>query len=240
MKPCINSLKLFALTLSFLTSRPAFSQFPRKEFRADTYTEHNYAVLKEMAGSNKMIPAVFERQILIALSYFPELTGTAIEFRIKHTPTPLSTRPSWLSILKKKSKRHYIITISDSSTPSLSPILFKNLDFNAQVGVMGHELSHVADFVQQSSVGMLRIGLGNLSRKFLDKFEFKTDSICIAHGLGYQLLAWSIFVRKALNSANWEGADSINDPVMNRERYMNPGTIIKKIEEMAVSPRANQ
>lgn len=229
MKPCINSPAFILITFSLLTSLPVFPQTPQKEFRKEKYTHSEYAILREIAGSNKIIPSEFEQQILIALSYFPELTGTSIEFRIKHTHTPLSTRPSWLSVLKKKNKRNYIIIISDSSVQSLSPILFNNLDFNAQIGVIGHELSHVADFLHQSTFGMLRIGLGNLSPKFLDKFEYKTDSICIAHGLGYQLLAWSIFVRKALGSVNWEGAEYINDPVMNRERYMNPGTILKKI-----------
>ncbi|MBN8676082.1 MAG: hypothetical protein J0L56_18265 [Chitinophagales bacterium] len=229
MKACINSLKFVLIVFLLLKSLTGSSQLPQKEFRKEKYPHSEYAILREIAGSNKIIPPVFEQQILVTLSFFPELTGTAIEFRIRHAHTPLSTRPSWLSIFKKKNKRHYIISISDSSTHSLSPILFKNLDFNAQVGVLGHELSHVADFMNQSSYGMLRIGLGNLSRKFLDKFEYKTDSICIAHGLGYQLLAWSIFVRKALGSVNWEGADNITGPVMNRERYMNPGTILKKI-----------
>lgn len=229
MKACINSQKFVLITFLLQLSLTGSPQLPQKEFWEEKYTYQEYSILREIVGCNKIIPAALEQQILIALSYFPELAETAIEFRVRHNKTPLSTRPSWTSVLKKKSDRHYIINISDSSTNSLSPILFNNLDFNAQIGVIGHELSHVADFMHKSSLGMLRIGLGNLSRKFLDKFEYKTDSICIAHGLGYQLLAWSIFVRKAFGSSNWEGADNVNDPIMNRERYMNPVTILKKI-----------
>ena len=112
------------------------------------------------------------------------------------------------------------------------PILLKNMDFNAQVGVIGHELSHISDFISKNSFGLMRVGVGNLSQKFLDRFEYRTDSICIAHGLGYQLLSWSIFVRKALHYQNWDGADNIDKGPMVRERYMNPLTIKKRISNL--------
>ena len=112
------------------------------------------------------------------------------------------------------------------------PILLKNMDFNSQVGVIGHELSHISDFISKNSFGLMRVGVGNLSQKFLDRFEYRTDSICIAHGLGYQLLSWSIFVRKALHYQNWDGADNIDKGPMVRERYMNPLTIKRRISNL--------
>lgn len=111
----------------------------------------------------------------------------------------------------------------------MNPVLLDRMDFDAQVGVLGHEISHVIDFSHKNTAGLLRIGLGNLSTSFLDRFEYGTDSICIAHGLGYQLLAWSNFVRKAFQSSYQEGNETELKGLLQRERYMHPATIRKRI-----------
>jgi len=204
------------------------------------YSPEQFAILKEVAGKYKKIPPLYEKQILIALSYFPELVNIHIDFRFKHTNTSFSTRPSLVSVFKRSSQRKYIITISDSSKAILVPLQLKNLSFNAQIGVMGHELSHAADFTNKTSFGLLRVAFGNLSNKFLDKLEFKTDSLCIAHGLGYQLLAWSTFIRTTMHYENWTGSVNIDKGPMLREKYMNPGTIMKKISMSALYDHSNE
>ncbi len=205
-------------------------QAPVKSFISGMYSADEYSALKKIVGKNKKIPSRYEEQILIALSYFPELTDTRIEFRFKHVNTSFSTRPTILSVFKIRAHRKYIVTISDSSEPILVPLQLKNLDYNAQIGVMAHELTHAADFNTKNSFGLLRIAFGNLSNKFLDRLEFKTDSLCIAHGLGYQLLAWSSFIRNTMHYENWTGSVNINKGPMLREKYMNPSTIKKRIE----------
>jgi hypothetical protein len=107
----------------------------------------------------------------------------------------------------------------------LSPILFAHLPGDAKRGVIGHELSHVRDFYNMSALKLLRTGMGHLSPRFLDHWEYQTDSICIAHGMGNDLRAWSIYVRQALQISNWRGANYIHKPVGGKERYMNPATI---------------
>jgi len=47
---------------------------------------------------------------------------------------------------------------------------------------------------------------------------------CINHGLGYQLLDWSINVRENLKRVNWLGAVNLTTDEKS-ERYMNPSTI---------------
>ena len=232
MKPCTGKARSFLTIIILFFSLDGVSQKPVKEFSTGSFSDEDYATTKQKIGINKEIPRQYEKQILIALTYFPELINTSIEFRIKHVHTPLASRPSWISVVRENEYRKYIITISDSTEGSLMPILLKNMDFNAQVGVIGHELSHISDFISKNSFGLMRVGVGNLSQKFLDRFEYRTDSICIAHGLGYQLLSWSIFVRKALHYQNWDGADNIDKGPMVRERYMNPLTIKKRISNL--------
>ncbi|MEO6327388.1 MAG: hypothetical protein ABIO55_00565 [Ginsengibacter sp.] len=222
-------LCLFFFWVCMCFSASLCSQVPQKHFNRDSLTEQYYSNLKKEFGNHKKIPAAFEKPILIALSYYPELKNTPIRFRVRRRHTPLQTRSTWTGLFKRREIRDYVITISDSTESALNPLLFKNVSFNAQTGAAGHELAHVADFSGYSFVRTLIHGIRNLSPKYLDKFEFKTDSICIAHGLGYQLLEWSNNVRKKMNTINWRGPDYIHKP-QNIERYMNPSTILQRIK----------
>lgn len=210
-------------------SNPLLGQIPQKHFNQDSLSKEYYSGLKKEFGNSKKMPAVFEKPILIALSYYPELKNTPIRFRIRNRHTPLQTRSTWTGLFKRKEIRDYVITISDNTESLLTPLLFKNVSFNAQIGAAGHELAHVADFSGYSFIRTLIHGTRNVSPKYLDRFEFKTDSICIAHGLGYQLLDWSENVRKKMNTINWRGPDYIHEP-QNTERYMNPSTILLRIK----------
>lgn len=194
------------------------------------YTERLQAY-KTVFGRFKFMPPIFEKQILLALSFFPELRDSKITFVCKKASSPLSCRPTWLSLFRTKKKRTYKVTISIQTSAKLNPIMFANLPFNAQVGVLGHELSHIVDYQNRSFWGLVGIGLGQIFGSFLDKLEFQTDKRCIEHGLGYQLKAWSEYVRQTLNIERWRGAGG--NPKKNKERYMNPDTIQKHIDQIA-------
>ncbi len=186
-------------------------------------------------ATNKVIPRQYQRPILLALSHFPELKEMNIIFRIKKQYSPLITKPDFKSIFKRKGHRTYIVTISDKTIDTLKPLLFQNLAFEEQVGVIGHELSHVIDFNSKNFVQTIGIGIGHVSKKYLDRMEYNTDRICIEHGLGEYLLAYAKHVRETMHVHNWRGADYVNKGNGNGkyERYMNPDTIEK---HMAVAP----
>ena len=173
--------------------------------------------------ANKNIPFEFRDAIHIALQFYPELSKTNIKFRIRKSKSPLAARPTFWAIFRKASKRKYIITISSYSNRKLTPILLKNLSFNSQVGVVGHELGHITFYQSRRGIYFIRLALMHLSKRAIDKFEFKTDKSCIEHGLGFQLLSWSVELREKLKLPQWGGA---NSPKGKRERYMNPITII--------------
>jgi len=185
------------------------------------------AASEDSLAHNKEIPAEFERPILTALSYFPELKDTHIIFRIKKAYTPLTTKPDFTSVFKRKGHRTYVITISNETADTLTRLLFQNLSFEEQVGVMGHELSHVVDFNSKNFPQSVGNGIGHISKKYLDKMEFNTDHICIMHGLGKYLEAYSMHVRQAMHVHNWRGVDFVNEKNESHERYMNPDTIAK-------------
>lgn len=232
MKP-LYKIKSLVLLLSFI-SLSMNAQEIVKTFLPNSVNNKTIDELKTKFGNKKIIPSAYETQILIALSYFPELKNTVIEFRLKKTNTPLSSRPKFLGLLQSAKSRRYIITISEKTNSKLEPILFKNLNFNAQVGVLGHELSHVSDYMTKGFAEMSNLLLIEIfSKKQVDKFESRTDHICIYHGLGYQLLDWSIFVRQNLKIDYWRGADNLQY-INKKERYLNPKTIVKIMSDLSI------
>ncbi|SRR5258706_7620541 len=222
-----RKLFLTNLILLLLSCFP-FCQAPRKNFDPDSLSENYFTGLKKEYGHGKQYPKQFEKQILVALSYYPELRNTPILFRIRVRHTPATTRATWAGVFETARKRHFVITISDSTERILMAIILKHMPFNAQVGLIGHELAHVSDFSRMVSHQIIWHAIKNVSAKYIDKFEYNTDGICIAHGLGYQLLAWSSFIRRKMNRENWDGPDYSPKP-MSKERYMNPSTIEKRI-----------
>jgi len=202
------------------------------EFVSDSISGQRLVDLRTQYGNAKTIPLNYEKQILVALSYFPELKNIEIEFRLKNQPTPLTSKPQLGSMLRNAKKRHYIVTISGKNDSGFESILFHNLGFNAQIGVLGHELSHVSEFITKSFGGMAKIAFSELfSKRNVDVFESNTDRNCIRHGLGYQLLDWSITVREKLKTEYRRGVGHLRLQEKS-ERYLNPAAIREVMDGM--------
>lgn len=186
-----------------------------------------YASLHDTAGVNKKIPEGFEKQILFALSYFPELKCSKINFRLKKSKSGIiATRPAWTSIFRRSSRRTYIVIINDMpGDDSARFIQWRNSPVNGQVGIVGHELCHILYFNDRSGLGLIGLGIKHISRKFMDEFENKTDSVNIERGLGYQLLDWNIYLRQAFGMKDPGFGPDPMAGEEKQERYMSPASI---------------
>ncbi len=193
--------------------------------------------LMEEFGNHKKLPEGYELQALLALSHYPELKNVKIKFKKRKNGAPFVSRPTiWSTFFRRPDKRTYLILIRTKEHSLFSPILLENMPFDAQVGVLGHELAHSTDFKQRSFFKMLNVTFGNLSWKFLDQFEFETDRRAIQHGLGFQLLAWSEHAIKTLrvNEPAAPKAGEKVEGIINRERYMRPNTIKMEMKSLQV------
>jgi hypothetical protein len=214
--------------ICILLSGTSFSQKPIRHFYSDSFSIFQ---IQENHFYNKSIPPSHKKAIIIALSYYPELSLTKIKFRVKKASSPLSARPSLITALRKASKRNYVITISHSTYKKLTPILINNLSFNSQIGVVGHELAHISFYESKRGIYFVKLFFMHLNRRAVDKFEFNTDKICIEHGLGFQLYSWSKEVREKLTLNKWGGS---SNPKASKERYMNPNTIINYMNNLNI------
>ncbi len=186
----------------------------------DTINYNTVGIAKPYAGA-----------ILIALDAYPELQHLNVIFRLRKQRSPLSANVNFWNIFRAKQKRVYLINISTQSTPTLTAILFSKLSFNAQIGVLGHELGHIAQYSKMSGFDFIGFALKHLSKNKIDQHEYSTDLLAIQHGLGYQLLAWSKEVRANLNKKEWGGSNNLK-PM--HERYMNPSTITRIMDSMPI------
>jgi len=180
-------------------------------------------------AEHKQLPPGYEKETLVALSHFPELKNVTIKFRVKKSFATLKTRPTFFSMFMPKGHRAYVITISNKTTAKLMPLMFENLGTEARIGVIGHELSHALDFSKKNAWQCFKVAAGHLSPRYLDRFEYNTDMICIQHGLGKDLEAWSKYIRNTMHTVFWRGADYVYKGDSKYERYMNPSTIEKNL-----------
>ena len=135
---------------------------------------------------------LYNAQIISALQYFPSLQHVHIRFKYARIPTTMQCLPTVWSVIFKPSQRSYTIKINNNK--KFSGVLLQDVPFNAQIGVIGHELSHVLDFESRRKSGLLFRSIEYLSGKGKRKFEQSIDSLTIVQGLGWQLYDWEDFV----------------------------------------------
>ena len=164
---------------------------------------------------------------LFCKPYFAEIPFDNIKIKKKKQLIPLTTVPNPINLFRHKKNWSYTIKISTKTIPILSPILFDSLTLEGKLGVLAHELSHVSDFHIHNKGYMIKAFFWHLNPRKIDLFEYNTDFICINHGMGYQLLAWSMDT----SILNRKGTMK---PSFKNERYMFPATIKEYIEKSSI------
>lgn len=238
-RPGTGILQVGLLVLLLSASITGFAQLNNSHYRkpvkdiSDSLQQQNPASLMAQFGRNKSIPKQYEKQILYALSYFPDLVNTRIKFSVKKSADGIiDTRPTVGSIFRRSSKRTYLVFIHDSSTGRALPA-FANADVNGQVGILGHELCHIVYFNNRTGIGLIGLGIGHISKKYIDRFEFATDSANIERGLGYQLMAWKQYLTNRFRAMYTQGRTEIPS-VEGRRRYMSVAQIKETMDKSGI------
>ena len=199
---------------------------------SSSISETQLIQLKKDFGRNKKYAPEYEKLVLPALSFFPQLKDYRITFKVRNHGAPLSTRPSYGSIFRHARKREYMVFISSDTTSQWKEIQLNRIPVMAQLGIIGHELSHIIEFKEKNSFGLMGLGISHVSTSYMNKFEFQADSICISKGMGDYLLACSIHARKAFGAPDPEQLEVRGEMSQYQERYMSPASIRRYMAEM--------
>ena len=154
--------------------------------------------IRQEYGKNKDLPKEFETSILLALSHYPDLKETAIDFIVRPDDIPLASRPYFGTMLLGKKNRKYKVVISSEGIKSnfAEPILMKNLPLDARVGVVAHELGHTEYYEKHKLNYMIAFAARFFTQgKFERAHERSTDSLVVYRGLGWPAYAYAKYVR---------------------------------------------
>lgn len=214
------TFSFFIFLFIHLPQIDAQSQFCRLKIQR-SFTKENILLRKDSLirqyTDYKTYPKNHELAILTALSFFPELQNTYIEFVEKDIRTTMACQPSMGSVFH--TNRSYKIFIDDRILQEKN-VLLSTVPFNAQVGVIAHELCHILDYEELTIIQLARLGINYLNNEHKPHIEKRIDRITIKKGLGWQLYDWSNFV---LNQSQ----ASDNYKKFKRETYLTPEEILE-------------
>jgi hypothetical protein len=179
--------------------------------------------LEVIYGKNKEIPKKYKLAILIALSYYPELTETPITFKECEIKTTLNARPTIGSLcLKNKSKRRYVVRINTSQKEGM--ITIDEVPFNASIGIFAHEFSHFVDYQNRTFGGVLERLWAYTSKKRKAIYEKEIDSMTVARGLKWQMYDWSYY-------ALFQSKASESYKLFKQNTYLKPKEILEQMQK---------
>ncbi len=177
--------------------------------------------------THKIIPESIEKEVLAALSYYPELKDTPIEFKFKDNirKSTMQAQPTFGSIFRAKEKRQYIILMSRKIQIEDEHFTMKDIPSEVLIGWLGHELGHVMDYRDRTGVGMIIFGIKYLfSGAHIKEVERAADTYAINHGMGEYILKTKNFI---LDNASF----SERYKAKLRKLYMSPEEVMHLIEE---------
>ncbi|GAA0871918.1 hypothetical protein GCM10009117_10640 [Gangjinia marincola] len=176
---------------------------------------------------NHIIPVAIEEEAKIALSYYPELADTYIEFRFKDgiKKSTMQAQPTYTSFLRSRKNRSYIILMNRSFKIEDEEYLLTSVPKDVLIGWLGHELGHVMDYRGRGTVDMLWFGFKYLySGKHIKEVERAADTYAVKHGMKDYILATKNFI---LNNSKLSQA--YKDRI--RKFYMSPEEIMELVAE---------
>tara|TARA_R110002051_G_scaffold16926_1_gene50348 strand:+ start:18085 stop:18651 length:567 start_codon:yes stop_codon:yes gene_type:complete len=150
-----------------------------------------------VAFAQHIIPDVIESESRIALSHYPELANTAIEFKFKKNikKSTMQAQPKFSSVFKSKKNRSYKILISERIKIADKVYYTKDMPSEIMIGWLGHELGHVMDFEQRSGLNLIGFGIGYLtSKKYIRGAERRADLYAVTHGMETYILSTKEFI----------------------------------------------
>jgi hypothetical protein len=153
--------------------------------------------LKDEYGKKKIFIPEYEKASLIALSFYPELKNTRVTFMYADE---VSSGKCTIAFSTVFNNRNYLIYINNNKKKT--GMLLSEAPFNAQVGIIAHELSHVVDFKKKNVFQLIGWAISYLIRNKRIEIERNTDILTIKHGAGTQLYEWSQFLLNNPNISN--------------------------------------
>lgn len=180
--------------------------------------------------SNKIVPDTIWRETYVALSHYPELKDTPIEFRFKKNikKSFMQAQPKIGGLFKKKKNRGYLIFINEKFEIEDEVFDITSVPSEVLIGWIGHELGHIMDYLDRSGVELMWFGMKYVtSKNYIREAERAADTYAVNHGLGEEIIATKNFILE-----HSKLSDTYKDRI--QELYLSPEEIMVLIDEVKV------
>lgn len=150
-----------------------------------------------MKSQNHIIPNSIENEAKMALSFYPELRETSIEFKFKKNikKSTMLAQPTFGSFFRSRKKRAYIILISEKFKIENQEFLTTQIPSEVLIGWLGHELGHVMDYSERSNLNLIWFGIKYLlSDRSIIEAERAADTYAVKHGMDKYILETKDFI----------------------------------------------
>ena len=148
-------------------------------------------------SAQHIAPESIQKEAKIALSHYPDLAQTPITFKFKENikKSTMQAQPVLSSLFKSRKKRAYVVLISERIKISGKVFLTKDVPSDIMVGWLGHELGHIMDYRNRSSLNLAWFGLKyTFSGSYLKEAERAADTYAVSHGMAPFILQTKSFI----------------------------------------------
>lgn len=172
--------------------------------------------------SNKIVPDEIWREAYVALSHYPELKDTPIEFRFKKNIKKnfMQAQPKLSGVFKTRKHRSYVINMNAKISIEGQEFDLTKVPCDVLIGWLGHELGHVMDYRNRGTFDMIWFGIKYItSNNYIQEAERAADTYAVNHGMGKYIIATKDFI---LNHAHLtqEYKDRIKKLYLSQEEIM--------------------
>lgn len=147
--------------------------------------------------THKIVPDIIWREAYVALSHYPELKDTPIEFRFKDKikKSFMQAQPVFSDLFKKRNNRGYIIFMNREFNIEGKKLHIDEVPSQVLTGWLGHELGHVMDYKNRHGFGLIWFGIKYMtSKNYIREAERAADTYAVNHGLGEYIIATKDFI----------------------------------------------
>ena len=147
--------------------------------------------------TKKIVPDIIWREAYVALSHYPELRDTPIEFKFKKRiqKSFMQAQPKIGGLFKNKKNRAYYIFISEQFSIEGQQFDVTTVPSEILIGWIGHELGHIMDYRERSGMNMFWFGVKYLtSKNYIREAERAADTYAVNHGMGEYIIATKDFI----------------------------------------------
>ena len=138
----------------------------------------------------------------------------------------MQAQPKISGLLKSRDNWSYLIFINKEFHIEGEKFDLSMVPSEVLVGWLGHELGHIMDYQNRSSLDLVWFGIKYLtSKNYIREAERAADTYAVNHGLGEQIIATKNFI---LNHSK------LSDVYKNRiaDLYLSPEEIMVMIDEV--------